>query len=403
MQSVCCLDIGTFKTRSVLAVNDGGIPKIIKLFEEKTSGLRRGTIVDLTEAHKNIVKILNEVKKIDKKAVNNIYVNVGTTEARIHRSMGATGISSADSEISLSDIEKVKKMSEAINLGPNRVIIHNIFQEFIIDGVGGIYDPLGFSGSRLEVRSLIIEGFSPYIQNIKKIISLAGGKYKGMIFNPISSSRSVLSKTQKELGVVLIDLGAGTTSLAVYYENKLIHIANLPIGSLNITSDIAIGLKIPYEIAEKIKIKEGVAMPKLVGVKENINLGDYGLEDKSIISRRFLAEIIEARILEILELINKELKLIDKNIELGSGAVLVGGGSKIKGLVDLVKNELKLSAQIGIPLEENIIYGEGISLADPEYANVLGLVLWAEEIGGWQLKAGSWEEKLIKFLRSFKP
>jgi cell division protein FtsA len=408
MKFICALDIGTSKIRAVLVKNENGLPQIFGIFNENVSGLRHGAITDLEEVNKSLLKIFNEIKKIEKRTLKNIYVNIGTTESGVQISTAATGIASGEGEISEEEIEKVKKLAETINLGSNRTIIHNIPQEFIIDGVGGISDPLGLSGNRLEIKSLIINVFSPHLKNLTKVISLCGGRTKGIIFNPISSARSSLSKNQKELGVILIDFGAGTTSLAVYLENKLLHTKILPIGSAHITSDIAVGLKIPYEVAEKIKIEQGVAFSKEVGSREAIDLSLFLGGGKNIISKKFLAEIIEARLDEIFELINKELKACGKNIELSSGVVLVGGGAKMKGLTNLAKNSLKLSVQIGSSISEDFIFDENNQefkhiLDDPEYANVLGLVLWAAFYEKWSPHDKSLIDKVKKIFNYFNP
>ncbi|GIW65258.1 MAG: cell division protein FtsA [Candidatus Parcubacteria bacterium] len=408
MQFICALDIGTSKIRAILVKNENGAPKIIGVLNQNVSGLRHGAIIDLEEVNKSLLKIFSEIKNIEKRVLKNIYVNIGTTESGIETSTAATGIAAGDSEISEEEIEKVKKLSEAINLGPNRIILHSIPQEFIIDGVGGISDPLGLSGNRLEIKSLIINVFSPHLKNLTKVVSLCGGRPKGIIFNPISSARSSLSKNQKELGVILIDFGAGTTSLAIYLENKLLHAKILPVGSANITSDIAVGLKIPYEVAEKIKIEQGVAFPKEVGSRETIDLSSFLGGERNIISKKFLAEIIEARLDEIFELVNKELKVCGKNIELSSGAVLVGGGAKMKGLTNLAKNNLKLSVQIGSPISENFIFDEDNEefknvLNDPEYANALGLVLWAIFYEKWMPANSSFIDRIKKMFSYFNP
>lgn len=405
MDLICGLDIGTSKIRTVLALNQNGLAKIIGTFSENISGMRHGAIVDLNEVNKFLSQILLNVKKINKKSLKNIYVNIGTPEIKTEVSVAAIGVSSGDSEISYEEVEKVKKLAEKINLGPNRKFVNSIVQEFIVDGVGGIENPIGLFGNRLEVKSLVVSVFSQHMNNLVKAISLSGGRVRGIVFNPISSAHSVLSKIQKELGVVLIDIGAGTTSLAIYLENKLIHAKIFPIGSANITSDIAIGLKIPYDVAEKIKINQGAAFTKQVRSKEIVDLSQFLGGEKNSISKKFLTEIIEARLDEIFELINQEIKSCGKNIELSGGAVLVGGGSKMHGLTDLAKDRFKLPIQIGLPINENLLINEEYKdiLNDPEYANVLGLILCGMKNEGWENNGESFFEKIKKMFNYFKP
>jgi cell division protein FtsA len=405
MEVICALDIGTSKIRSIVAYNEDGIPKIKAILNFASSGLKRGSIVDLSLATKSLYKIFEDVRQIERKALKNIYVNIGTVESSTHVSTAPTGISSRDGEISYQDIEKVKRESENINLGQNRRKIHTVYQEFIVDGVSGIIDePIGFSGTRLEVKSLIVEGFAPYIKNVEKAVSLSGGKVLGMVFNPISSSRAVVSKIQKELGVVVVDLGFNTTGVAVYADGKLLNVKIFPVGSANITSDIALGLKIPYDLAEKIKIDYGCAFSKGISSRENIDLSNLTGEEKNLVSKKFLSEIIEARLSEIFELINKEIKQCGK-IELAGGVLFVGGGSKLKGLTEFARNELKLSSQLGVPLFDEFKFENEYEniISDPEYTNVLGIMLLGAHYENWHPKNKSFFDKIKNIFSSFEP
>ncbi len=407
MKSICALDIGTLNTRALIASNENGNIKIKGFLKEHSLGVRKGIVFDVGECSNVLYKILSDAKKIDSSSIFNIYVNVGTVETKIHLSCASTIIAGEGNEISQEDVDKVLASAQnSLNLEKNRKIVHSILNDYIIDDVKGILDPIGISGNKLEGCYLIIESFEPHIKNIIKAVNLAKGKVKGLVFNPISSSRSVLSKIQKELGTVLIDIGYATTSIAIYEENKLIYSKILPIGSSNISSDIAIGLKIPYDVAEEIKMKYGYAFAKEVGSKEYIEPDEFGRKFENKISKKFLAEIIEARLSEIFELINKEIKSLNKNLELSGGALICGGGSKIPGLVDLAKKELKLSIQIGLPINQNFIF-ENYEFEnyfnDPENANVFGLTLLAKEYEGWQSKPKSFLEKIKTIFNYFNP
>ncbi len=406
MKSICGLDIGTSKIRAVIAENSNGKPKIKSFLKENSTGLRRGTIVDLSETSKSLTKVLSEAKKIDASAISNIYVNIGTVETRTRQTVSSINISGEDNEITKEDVDRIFVLAKnSVSLEKNRTIIHSILIDYIIDGVNGILDPIGITGNKLEASYLIIDAFEPYIKNITKSVGLARGRVSGLIFNPISSARSILSKIQKELGVVLVDLGFNTTSIAVYEEGKLIHTKIFPIGSANISSDIAIGLKIPYELAEEIKIKKGYAFSKDIGAKEYVEADEFENKFKNKISKKFLAEIIEARLSEIFGLINKEIKLQDENIELAGGAVICGGRAKMPGLVDLAKDELKIPVQIGVPLVEDfeLDNDDNEYFNDPENANVLGLVLLAKEYEKWEEKKKSSFKKIGNFFGYFKP
>ncbi len=383
------LDVGTSSIKAVVAENKKGQFVLRGIFREPTFGLRRGAIVELAEASQAINRILAQVKNLSKPAVKNIYINIGTTQVRLQQSRGIVAVSRADNEIYQDDIEKTIKASQAINLPPNRTIIHNITREFIVDGVGDIADPLGLSGNRLEVNSLVVDAFSPHIKNLIRVVELAGGEIGGLVFSPLASARSVLSRAQKELGTVLIDIGAGTSGMCAYEENKLLGAAKFPVGAANISNDLTVGLKIPVAVAENVKLKCGYALAKDVPVRDQVDVKKFFPEAKGLVSKRFVSEIIEVRLAEIFELVNNELKLIGKAGELPGGAVLVGGGAKLAGLTDLARQELKLPVQIGLPLDEGWHFeDESLKEAfeDPECATAAGLVLWGMDGEGWNRK-----------------
>jgi cell division protein FtsA len=407
MKSICALDIGTFNTRAIIASNEDGNIKIKAFFKEPSLGLRKGIIYNVAETSKVLSKIFSEAKKIDYQSISNIYVNVGTIESRMHLSHGSTFISREDGEINSEDLNKVLNLAiTSLNLEKNRQILHTIPKDFGVDDVFGILEPLGINGSKLDGYYLIIDVFEPHLKNIYKAINLAKGKVKGPIFNPISSSYAILSNIQKELGAILIDIGFSTTSVAIYEEDKLIYAKILPFGSSNISSDIAIGLKIPYELAEEIKIKYGCAISKSISSKDYIGPEELDNKINNKISKKFLSEIIEARLSEMFEFINNEIKSLDKNLELSGGAIICGGGAKIKGIDDFARKELKLPIQIGLPLSEDFILDNEEFynyFNDPENANVLGLALFAKKHEGWSKSPKSFLDKIKIFLSYFKP
>ncbi len=400
------LDIGTSSIKLVVAENRNGRPIVRAVIKEPALGLRKGAIVDLAEASQSVSRALTEAKKISKAAVKNIYVNIGTPQVKIQASKGIVAVSRADTEIYQDDIERAVKASQAVNLGQNRTIIHTITKEYVVDGVGDIAEPLGLSGSRLEVNSLIIDAFSPHVKSLMRVVELAGGEVAGLVFSPLVATRSALSKNQKDLGVLLVDIGFGTTGFSVYEENKLVSVAKIPLGAGNITNDLAIGLKIPVAAAEALKLGYGYAVSREVGHKEVIDLKKFFPDAKGSVSRRFVAEIIESRLAEIFDFVNNELRLIGKHGKLPGGVVLVGGGAKLPGLTELAKHELKLSSQVGVAVE-NGWEAEGPefteSLEDPEFVTALGLVLWGIDGEGWGGADRPGKFSLRKAIQYFMP
>lgn len=400
------LDVGTASIKAAVAENKDSKPVLRLVFKEPSAGLRRGAIVDLAETSQAINRVIARIKKFSKAAAKNIYVSIGTPQSKAQPSRGIVAVSRADTEIYEDDIERAVRASQAVNLAPNRTIIHNITREFIVDGVGDIADPLGLSGSRLEVNSLIVDAFSPHVKSLIRVVELGGGGVSGLVFGPIVSSRAALSKSQKDLGTVLIDLGFGTTGMSVYEENKLVSVAKFPLGAGNISNDLAIGLKIPVSAAENVKLNYGYALAKEVGHKETVDLKKFYDDAKGPVSRRFIAEIIESRLAEIFDFVNNELKLLTSRGRLPGGAMLVGGGAKMPGLTELVKQELKLPSQIGLALGEEW-GGEtpsfGEFFEDPEFVTALGLVLWGVDEEGWQKSGTLSKFKIKNALKYFLP
>jgi cell division protein FtsA len=377
------LDIGSSSIKGVVVEEKkNGLLSLLSVFKYPSAGIRRGVIVDIEDFTPVIRELMVDLQKISKSAVKNIFVNVNSPEIKSRISRGVAAVSRADQEIQQDDIDRVVQASRAIKLPPNYTILHNVIREYFVDDVGDIQNPLGMTGSRLEVATLIIEAFAPQIETLVKCIRRAGGEVGGLIFNPLTAARSALSKRQKELGALLIDFGFGTTSFVVYEENKIMYAKSLPIGSGYLTNDIAIGLKTSIDAAEKIKQTYGFALAREVSRRETIRLADFEPLNTGEISQRFLAEIIEVRLAELLELVNNELKSLGRAAQLPAGVVITGGGVKLPGLADLVRQELKLAVQIGYPDTGNFEILNPTHkemLDDPEFAGAVGLVLLGKD------------------------
>lgn len=405
------LDIGTSSIKACLVERNQGRVVFSKVFKERSAGLRKGTVSDLGEAVPAVSRVFEELKKVSRSAIRNVYVNVGTPQVKVQSSKGIVAVSRVDNEIYQDDIDRVTKASQAVSLSPNRMVIHTITREFLVDGVGDIASPLGLSGSRLEVVSMVVDSFTPHMKSLMRLVEMSGGEIGGLVFNPLAGARAALTKGQKELGSVFIDIGAGTTSMAVYEENKLLALQIFPMGGASITNDIAVGLKIPVSVAEEIKLQCGYALAREVPSRETIELGKFLIGAKGTVSRRFVAEIIESRLAEILEFVNNELKLIQKSGNLAGGAVFAGGTAKLPGLTELAKQELRLSSHIGIPdLSESMGERSGNFselLEDPEFATALGLVLGGgDQEGWWQMRENRQSRMKFdfkKFIRNFLP
>ncbi len=375
------LDIGSSSIKVVVSeIKNNGRFLVLGAFKRPSVGFRKGVLSDFEDATVSLRNIISDLKGLSPKALKNVYVNVNGANIKSCLSKGVAGVARADSEIRRDDVEKAIQASRAVNLSSNYVVLHNITREFFVDGIGGIQDPLGMTGTRLEVNSLVVGAFSPIVNDLTKCLERNGiTTVSGLIFGPLAASEAVLSKQQKDLGVLVLDIGFGTSSLAVYEENKILKTLSLPIGAGNITNDIAVGLRIPVGAAEKIKLSYGFAFAKETPRREVFNLQEIDNSLKGEISKRFLSEIIEARLAEIFEIINNEIKSLDPKINFPAGVVITGGGAKLPGIVDLAKQDLKLPVQIGLPELTNFDikdYDCQELISDPEFATAVGLAIY---------------------------
>lgn len=368
------LDIGTQNIRVVQAkVEDDGSLNVIGAAAVPASGMRKGVIVDIEEAVSSISAALEKVERMTGIPVTRANVSVGGNHVTCIDSKGVIAVSRADGEITDNDVVRVIDASQAISIPPNREVLHVIPKTFTLDGQVGIKDPIGMTGIRLEVETIIIHGALPFLKNLNKTITQTGVEVDHQVLSPLAAATSSLNKRQKELGVALVDLGAGTTSIAVYEENNLIHTAVLPIGAMHITNDIAIGLRCTIDTAEKVKLEYGSAEINDIDRHEQIDLNKFDPEETERVARTMIVEIIEARLEEIFEHITKELKKIERDGKLPAGIVLTGGGSLLPGLADYAKKHLRLPVQIGQPQELKSIIDQ---VQEPSFATVTGLALW---------------------------
>lgn len=404
---ILALDVGSANIKAAVGeLKKDGKLALLSLFKMPSRGMRKGMVDDSVEAASAINQTLGEVRKSHGDVHKNIYLNIGSAHAKSQVSRGIVAVSRADYEIYQDDVARVVQAAQAVNLPPNRMIVHAINQEYIVDGVGEIKDPLGMVGNRLEVNSLLVDAFSPAVKNLVKCVETVGGGITELVFGPYASCHGVVSKNQKDLGVAMVDIGFGTTAVGVYEDGRLISLNVFPVGAGHITNDLAIGLKVSIEAAEAVKLSFGAALSKDVPVREIIDLKKIDPRTKNTVSRRFIAEIIEVRLAEIFEFINNELKRIGRSGRLPVGVVLAGGGAKLAGVTDLAKQELKLPAQIGIPDLSGVDLPNGelaIRAEDPEFACAIGLLMYANEKRERAAKGLIFGGKLKRIIDYFMP
>lgn len=372
--------MGSSNVRTVIAEQLRGenLLRVIGVGVVSSSGIRRGVITDIEDVAKSINSSVEIAEHMAGVPVKKAVLNIGGADIGFQDSKGVVAIGRADGEVVEDDISRVVSEAQIISLPMNREIVHVIAKKYRLDDQDNIKDPIGMKGVRLEVDALVIESSSTHVKNIGKCLYQTNIEIDDLVLEPLASAKSVLSKKQKELGVVLVNIGGGTTSIAVYEEGDLLHTAVIPVGAGHITNDIAIGLRTSIDVAEKVKLEYGSAIAEGISKKEGVDLAQIDSQEEGVVSRYHIAEIIEARLEEIFSLVQKELKTIGKAGLLPSGAILVGGGAKMPHVADMAKEILGLPTQIGSPQGFSGLLDK---VDDPSFATVAGLILWRYEQG----------------------
>jgi len=402
---VAGIDIGTHSIKALVVQRPKGHPgkdwEVLSYAEVPSFGLRKGAVVSVEETAKNVQMIMSGVEKDCNRKISSVFVNIGGSHLYVTPSDGIISVSRADQRISKEDIDRVLQATKAINMSRNDEVLDVIPREYIIDDQKGIKQPEDLTGIRLEAKVLLLCVFSRYFINLTQAVLNSKIQINDVVPSPLAAANAVLTPQQKELGVALIDMGAATTSLAVFEEGELIHLAVFPIGSANITNDIAIGLKTEVAIAESIKKQHGTCMFAVAAKDQSRK--KIEIFDKSFslnFTKKDLVDIIEPRVSEILDLVQKELKKINRQELLPGGVVLTGGGAKMPKIKELTRETLKLACEIGTP--KGII---GLQ-DDPALATVVGLVLEGVDSGrdgGILDLTQGWGARIKRWLKNFIP
>lgn len=384
------LDVGSTTIRIVVGqkvANEKGEEKlhIIGVAEAPSEGISKGVIVSIDDAVSSISACLEKAERMAGIPIEHVFVSISGAHIISQASKGVIAVSRANGEINEDDVERVIEAAQAVATPPNYEILHVIPRSFTVDNQTGIKDPIGMTGVRLEVEAQIIQGLSSQIKNLTKAIYRTGVDIDDLVLAILASAESVINKRQKDLGVALINIGGATTSLVVFEEGDVLHAAILPIGGGHITSDIAIGLRTSIDVAEKVKVEYGCAVPGNINKKEEINLAEFGLGEDSTVSRKHIAEIIEARLEEIFDMVDRELKKINRSGLLPAGIVLTGGASRLEGIIEVAKKKFRLPASVGYPLE---ITSPIEKVNDPMFAVAIGLVIWGSQLRSTSKRMG---------------
>lgn len=367
------LDLGSCLTRAVVGQESGGKVHIIGAAEGPSEGISKGVITSIEDTISSISGCMEKAEKMVGLALDSAFVGISGSHIISQDSRGVVAIARADGEIREDDIERALEAAQTVATPANYEILHVIPRSFTVDNQRGIKDPVGMTGIRLEVDAQIIEGLSSQIKNLTKCLYRAGVGIDELVFTILATSEAVLTRRQKELGVGVVNLGNTTVGMAVFEEGDILTAKVLPIGCRHITSDIAIGLRIPLDLAEKIKLNYGSTLPGEIAKSEEINLKELDENEEAVVSRKHVAEIIQARVDEIFKMVDDELKAVGRSGKLPAGIILTGAGAKLPGLVEEAKKQFKLPASIGYPLEIATAIDK---VNDPAFTTAVGLVLW---------------------------
>ena len=370
------IDVGTTKICTLVAETyEDGQLRIIGVGVAPSRGLRKGVVVNVHEATEAIAASVQKAERISGYEIASAFVGIGGGHISAINSRGVVGISRGARGISQSDIDRALDAARAIAIPHNREIIHTIPRGYVVDGQEGVKDPIGMQGIRLEVEAHIVTGASTSVSNLVKCVRNAGVEIDDLILQPLASGEAVLRDNEREMGVVLADVGGGTTDIGLFIEGSIWHTVVLGTGGEHLTRDVAVGLRTPFNAAEELKIKYGHAMPSSLAHDELIEVTSFGNGAREQVSRLQLAEVIEARAEEILSLIMREIKRSGYDGLLAAGLVLCGGTAELTGFGELAQQMLGLPVRIGRPHD---LQGLTDVLESPAYATSVGLLLWGQ-------------------------
>ena len=404
---IAALDIGTTKTCAVIGELSPDLQrrpglKVLGVGQARTSGMRREVVTHIEETTESVKKAIKEAELMAGVTVDRVYTGIAGDHIQAFSSTGVVAV--GGEEVVAHDVNRVHEVARAVALPPDRELIHAIPQEYKVDHQRGIKDPLGMAGTRLEAEVYLVTSASAATTNIRKAVSRAGYRIQELVLEPLASSRAVLTEDEKEVGVAMVEIGGGTTDLAVFYEGKIRHVAILPFGGLTVTNDLVKGLSIPFAEAQKAKEQYGAAFAQMVDPQETVELPGPGPGQRRHVARELVAHIVEQRLDEMFGLVQEELEGADLLDKLGAGIVLTGGTTALQGTVELAQQVFAAPVRAGTPGEG--LTGLADSLALPRFATVAGLALYGvdrfRETGeGASTLTSGFVTKVVAWLKEF--
>jgi len=403
-KTIASIDIGTTKICTLVGeVDDEGILRIVGVGVTPSRGLRKGVVVNVSQATEAIATSVEKAERISGYEIERAYVSVAGAHISSTNSRGVVAVSHGSRGISEEDVDRALDAAQAIAIPYNREVIHIVPRNYTVDGQDGVREPLGMHGYRLEVETHIVTGAATSIQNLVKCVEELDITVEQLVLGPLASGEAVLTDTEREMGVVLADIGGGTTDIAIFIEGSVWHTTILAVGGNHLTNDIAIGLRAPFTTAEEMKKRYGHACPQSLAVDEMLDVAAFGENARQTVSRQFLAQIVEARMEEIFGLIMQEVKRSGYDGLLPAGVVLCGGTAELAGITELGREVLSLPVRVGAPHD---LQGLVDVLSSPAYATSVGLLLWGlRQTATARPRARSipWHRRLAQWFRAFLP
>ncbi|MFH1646844.1 MAG: cell division protein FtsA [Chloroflexota bacterium] len=395
---VASIDVGTTKICTILAdISDGDSPRVVGVGIAPSKGLHKGLVVNINEARESIRESVRKAEQASNYKVESAYVGVTGRHVASMNNRGVVAITRNDRVVRPDDLKRVLASAQSVKTAGDRRLLHVIPRSYAVDGQAHVKNPVGMHGFRLDVETHVITAAVTSVQNLVKCIRSIGIDIEDLVLEPLASSEAILTNDEKQVGVIMADIGGGTTDVAVFRDGSIWHTSILPVAGYQLTRDIAIGLGLPFDIAEEMKKKYGSVMPVYEGKSDTspaISKDGHG------VSYQDLCDIVRARVEEILKLIMLEMPSSDYEALVPAGLVLTGGSSNLAGIAALGRDILRLPVRVGAPTD---LYGIADVLRDPAYATSVGLLLWGTRHDGKKAwKSGFFSGALNRLARQLK-
>ena len=369
------IDIGSSKICTLVAeADDSGSLRILGVGITPSQGVKKGMIDNIQEATKGIITSVEKAERSSDIRIVAAHISIGGTHTASMNNRGISTMPGEQRSIGVEDIDRALEGARSVSIPNNREVLHVIPRYFVVDGQEQVTDPIGMFGQRIDIETHIVTGALTAIQNLNKCVEEAGVQVEQMVLSPLAAAEAVLEEEEQQHGVILADIGGGTTSLAVFVDGAVFHTAVLPIGGYHLTHDLVAGIRAPFSVMEEAKIVYGSALPSNVEIGQTVQLEAFGGQKQKEVSRRRMAEIIQARMEETLEMIHLDVKRAGFDDMIAAGLVLTGGTASLPGLDDLAEQVLHMPVRIGTPRH---IHGMSDALNSPAYAASVGLLRWS--------------------------